>query len=318
MINKGLLDLPNLNCIVMRKMRICITLSMVLIALLYHKNCSAQEIVKDSTLTGYLVSGTADKYFVPKGKMKKGQKIGFWEDYDVIDFYYYTIQKGIPFSQPGLLLIYATGEYCLGKRTGPWKFYCVEDDTFDKLLIGEYFYTEDTLQGNYNAYYITGEKAESGTYKNGLIQDNRVVYYQDGNIYCSYHYIDNLREGEQHCFYSSGIKKISMSFLSDTLNGEYIQYYPDGTLKEIITYKSGQMDGVYQYYHTNGNLWVERIYQANKLFNVTQLFDKNGNSLEKGTFKDGNGTLNYYDENGTLYLVQTYKNGVVISEQKKK
>ena len=45
-------------------------------------------------------------------------------------------------------------------------------------------------------------------------------------------------------------------------------------------------------------------------------FDKNGNSMEKGTLKDGNGTLFLYDENGKLTTIEYYKNGRRIKKEK--
>jgi hypothetical protein len=46
--------------------------------------------------------------------------------------------------------------------------------------------------------------------------------------------------------------------------------------------------------------------------NILNCFDGNGKKLDKGTLKDGNGTLNVYDINGNLLEVQNFKDGKYI------
>jgi len=44
---------------------------------------------------------------------------------------------------------------------------------------------------------------------------------------------------------------------------------------------------------------------------IISCYDNKGNILDKGTLVHGNGTVNYYDENGTLTETKTYIDGIV-------
>ena len=76
-----------------------------------------------------------------------------------------------------------------------------------------------------------------------------------------------------------------------------------------------KLDGVDRYYHENGQIWIERIYDNGLLLNVIANYDSTGKKRDKGTLKDGNGTLNLYDENNTLKRIETYKDGLKTSEE---
>jgi len=58
-------------------------------------------------------------------------------------------------------------------------------------------------------------------------------------------------------------------------------------------------------------LWTERIYLDDYLMNVTVNMDANGKKMDKDTIKDGNGTVNQYDESGKLVAVHQCVNGYV-------
>jgi antitoxin component YwqK of YwqJK toxin-antitoxin module len=80
-------------------------------------------------------------------------------------------------------------------------------------------------------------------------------------------------------------------------------------------YKMGESDGTYKYYYENGQLWVEKEYKNGLLMNVIGNFDPKGNHRDKGTIKDGNGTVNYYTEEGKVYSRQTFQEGKKIMEE---
>ena len=57
---------------------------------------------------------------------------------------------------------------------------------------------------------------------------------------------------------------------------------------------------------------VDVFYADGKLISIISCFDGNGKQLDKGTLKDGNGTLNLYDIDGNLLEVQNFKDGEFI------
>jgi antitoxin component YwqK of YwqJK toxin-antitoxin module len=114
------------------------------------------------------------------------------------------------------------------------------------------------------------------------------------------------------------------SFITNSkYRGNYIIHYPTGYVHVWMTLdKNGITGPVYHYYdipsdkyvgktYDKGPLMAELEYKDNVLWNVKKLLDKNGKPLKPGNFKNGNGTLNIYRENGTLLRTVEIKNGVL-------
>lgn len=78
----------------------------------------------------------------------------------------------------------------------------------------------------------------------------------------------------------------------------------------------GIKDGSYQYYFDNGQLWTESQFKNNSMFTILSNFDRNGKPRDKGILKDGNGTVNFYTEEGVIYLIRNYQDGKLIAEEK--
>ena len=51
--------------------------------------------------------------------------------------------------------------------------------------------------------------------------------------------------------------------------------------------------------------------------NVNGSYDSNGNSRDYGSIRNGNGTINYYTEEGRIYNTQTFENGLKVKEEEK-
>jgi hypothetical protein len=80
---------------------------------------------------------------------------------------------------------------------------------------------------------------------------------------------------------------MSKEYINDTLNGKYITY---NLKKEIL---------------------INMIYKMGIPYNILELRDDSAKSLDPGTLKDGNGTLNYYDKDYKLSKVETYKDAAL-------
>ena len=76
-----------------------------------------------------------------------------------------------------------------------------------------------------------------------------------------------------------------------------------------------QYVGQIEVFYENGNPKVTLFYKNGSLMEVNSYFDKDGNKLDKGTLKNGNGTLKEYDENGKLLNTKIYENGMYIREK---
>jgi hypothetical protein len=102
--------------------------------------------------------------------------------------------------------------------------------------------------------------------------------------------------------------------ISEKNGGGFAAITPSKYIIETIN-SSPKYSGISRQYHNNGQLWTERIYKDGLILSVLSNYDKNGNSVDKGTLLNGNGTLNLYDEEGRLYLIETYKDGILIESK---
>jgi antitoxin component YwqK of YwqJK toxin-antitoxin module len=182
-------------------------------------------------------------------------------------------------------------------------------------------------------YYSNGKKKYDLIYKDGLIWNvtfaadtngNKIDYgtLKDGSgtyklisdsgfVLGIGEYSNGMLNGKYTGYFSDGKLKKEQYYTNDTLNGLDLIYFKSGNIKFKMNMVMGKQDGSSFVYHQNGNMWTERIYVDGMLWNVAVNMDANGNKLDKGTIKDGNGTVNQYDESGKLVAVHQCVNGYV-------
>lgn len=76
--------------------------------------------------------------------------------------------------------------------------------------------------------------------------------------------------------------------------------------------KAPKFTGRLKYKFDNGNPWSEIEIENGMPLEILYNLDKNGNKMEKGSYKNGNGTINMYLENGKLHEIRTYENGKIV------
>lgn len=85
-------------------------------------------------------------------------------------------------------------------------------------------------------------------------------------------------------------------------------FYENGMISSIARYKDGKYHGMMLFYHQNGKLWSERIYSNGIPYTVVSNYNSYGSPVEKGTLKEGNGSLYIYNPNGSLLRIEEYQN----------
>lgn len=286
-------------------------------SLAFSSFCQDIVFVKDSIMDNYMKSGYSNKHFMPKGKIDKNNlRQGNWKDYEVINDFMLVSINDIPEQIFGYFLLYQEGKYVDGKREGIWKFYVLEDKTFKRILQQEVFYVNGEKNGEYKYFYPSGEIGVVGRYASNFNEGDFFMYYEKGKLYGKGQVNNGLRTGKHTYFYSNSQLKMELNYVNDTLNGQYQTFYSNGNIKETFKFNKGDEDGIYKYFYENGQLWIEKEYKSGLLLNVIGSFDSNGNQRDKGTIKDGNGTVNYYTEDGKVYTIQTFKEGIKIKEEK--
>lgn len=170
--------------------------------------------------------------------------------------------------------------YTLGERDGRCTYYK------ENGIIT----TDEEFRRNLN--YITGKWKY---YKNGQLKSVE-LYHRKGVVEWKYYFPNGkLKEIRQYEY--QGIVPIEV--------GTWKYYYPSGKIRRIKTFDNDKT----AFYHENGALY--RVNKYTKSMNLVSCFDNQENSLDKGTLKDGTGTVNEYNEKGELLNIATYKNGVL-------
>ncbi|MCK4560318.1 MAG: hypothetical protein KAV45_11075 [Calditrichia bacterium] len=95
--------------------------------------------------------------------------------------------------------------------------------------------------------------------------------------------------------------------ISDKIGG-FTAVVPSYFIKEIIEMAPGY-SGTLSIDYESGNVWSERIYRNGVPWTVLSNFNEDGKPQEKGSLKDGNGTLYIYDEKGKLIEIITFDDG---------
>lgn len=118
--------------------------------------------------------------------------------------------------------------------------------------------------------------------------------------------------GNLKSFWESGTSKMDVNYINNKLDGSFLEWNEEGILIKNAKYYKNRYDSVVTFYYPhNGAVWSRRKYEKGSLVNVIDLFDKNGEDLDFGSFKNGNGWLLNYREDGTVSNKSQFKSGVI-------
>ncbi|MBI3502372.1 MAG: hypothetical protein HY063_11315 [Bacteroidetes bacterium] len=250
------------------------------------------EYLKDS------LGASIIKQFKDSGSFVNGLKDGKWFEYADTSITGDTIY------------IAAIGNYSKGQREGAWLLYLAH--MAYGHLPWELFSKTNYLHGKKNGNEILfrgHDTSRVATYVNGKPQ-GIIKEYESGRL-TSVYKIENEKAILREEYFPAGW--IKAKYTDTIIGGKKLNgfetFYPNKKTKSKGFYFNDELDGDYKYFHTNGKPWSERIYKEGKLVEVTCNYDAMGNSSDKGTMKNGNGTLILYDEEGLPTDTEKYVNG---------
>lgn len=195
----------------------------------------------------------------------------------------------------------------LNKKLVSTKWWYYSDNGFG------YIYTENKKEKNKIELRKEFNKDSSlkieGILIRGKINGAYKTYYPNGQIECNCYYSKGKRDSIQVKYHANGQLNFIGFYRNGKQTGEQTDYYINGKIKNISFYKNGKQDGKSTFYFPNGNKWSELVYEKGKLINVLYNYDINGMPKDKGSLKDGNGTLYIYNEEGELTEIEHYKKG---------
>lgn len=143
-------------------------------------------------------------------------------------------------------------------------------------------------------YHINGRLMGRGNYIDQK-KDSTWLYYDDREILShEENYMHGKREGISRVFYLDGSVAEEKNYRNNVENGPCKQWYPEGKLKYEANYLDGNPEGKVTHYHYNGQIKSTGLYQ----------------------YAVKNGEWISYNEDGSVFMSETYKKGELATLKK--
>ena len=183
------------------------------------------------------------------------------------------------------------GNYDNGKQTGLWKYYHQNG----KIEQTGKFNKQGKPDGTWKWYFDTGQLLKEENYRNGLREGLSAQYDETGQVVEEGEFVNGNEDGPW--FEKSGDNYIRGTYRDGLRNGMWYNYImtTEGAKTDSLLYFQGSFiednpDGRHIYYWENGKKKDEGIYVMGK---------KEGDWLK-------------YNNDGTLFMVITYRQGVEV------
>ncbi len=211
-------------------------------------------------------------------------------------------------------LICIEGNFKNDKREGIFSFYVIDSPNYLKRYkLWEQTFKNNKLIGEWRTYTLRGTLVNFKTYLNDSLNGVSKDFWIDGKtIMGETEFFNGSSTYISRKYHSNGKLESEIPFKNDLLNGNGKKYYEDGKLMEDVNLLNGDFDGVYKYYHSNGMLWIEKLYKKGKAWKVVSNYTIDGKPRNPGTLNNGNGTILYYNEDGNIREIETYRNGDLV------
>jgi antitoxin component YwqK of YwqJK toxin-antitoxin module len=201
---------------------------------------------------------------------------------------------------------------------GPGRFFYPDGE-----IQGKIFFRNGLLESVLTEYYENGQLALLTNYENDLEEGLYKTFYENGQLWQDNFYEAGELEGMQKSYYPNGKLESQIEYEAGEPTGLAKTYYDNGNVRSELTYEEGLPHGTETIYYADGELWSEREYVYGQLMTVSILRDPLGDSLDIGTFANGYGTLNVYDDRGKLIEQSIYRRGdevrrIIFKEEEEK
>jgi antitoxin component YwqK of YwqJK toxin-antitoxin module len=198
-----------------------------------------------------------------------------------------------------------------GKKEGLVVTYVIDSlNREHRYKIGEQQYRNNRLHGEWREYTLAGTLHSVRTYQNDSIRGIARSYAIDGTTVVSEReYLGSFDHHVDHILYPDGKIERTITIQNGKRHGIARHYYPDGKLMEEVTFKNDNYDGTYKYFYPNGQSWIEIVYKDGLSWAVVSNFTQDGKRRDGGTLQNGNGTIIYYNDDGSVREVSRFSNG---------
>lgn len=215
--------------------------------------------------------------------------------------------------QQALLCI--EGQLKNNKKDGIFTCYLIDAGNHRKRYkVWEQTFLNNKLNGQWRVYTLRGGLVKFQTYRNDSLNGVSRTYWIDGkSIMDETEYINGQSKFIQRTYFKNGKVESEMPYDNGKSSGTVRKYYETGTIEEIQEMKNGRADGVRKFYYPNGQLCVEQVFKAGKNWEIRSSFTQKGQRRKAGTLRNGNGTIVYYNDDGSVRETKTFVNGVMKS-----
>lgn len=212
-------------------------------------------------------------------------------------------------------LLYVEGQLRNGRKDGLFTCYLIDNNDHSKRYkVWEQTFQNDKLNGEWRTYTLRGGLVKFQTYRNDSLNGVSRTYWIDGkSIMDETEYVNGQNKFIQRTYYKNGKIETEMPYDHGKSSGTIRRYYETGTIEETQEVKNGRADGVRKNYYPNGQLSTEQVFKAGKNWEMRSSFTPQGKRRKAGTLRNGNGTIIFYNEDGSVKEVKSYVNGVVKS-----
>lgn len=223
------------------------------------------------------------------------------------------------------------GAYAENRKTGLWMEYFCNGNAKNKVT-----FVNGRADGYTIIFHENGKVNEEGQWKNNRWVGNYKQYYENGQVQHEFKFnASGKREGLQTYKYENGEIAIQGNFVNGKETGTIREFHENGQLKAEKKYNDGNVDvASIKMYDSKDPIAkkVEAPDNAPKIAINTDekpangplvlsgkqtLYNKSKQITKDGIFKDNrfmDGKAYIYNENGILYQVAVYKNGVYIGD----
>jgi antitoxin component YwqK of YwqJK toxin-antitoxin module len=196
-------------------------------------------------------------------------------------------------------------------KHGPARYYYESGQMLSKRK-----FVQGKMQGRAEDFYRDGKLKARTSMKDNQLQGGYESFFPDGTRESACIYTRDSLDGPLRSWYSNGQPKRIEHWAMDEKVGVDSVFYEDGKLESTTSYHRDEEDGPMRAYHRNGRLWTEWIYEKGRLMEVTFTQSKEGNPLEVGSFQNGLGWVNLYNDNGLLKERLYFKDGYMRRRKK--
>lgn len=209
------------------------------------------------------------------------------------------------------VLLCFEGESRNNKREGVFNVYLIDSLDYDKRYkIWEQTFVNDKLTGLWNVYTLKGTLTSFQTYRNDSLNGIARNLWIDGKtIMDETEYFNGSANFTIRNFHKNGKIQAEIPHLNNKITGLGKKFYENGTLQESAHFENGAFNGTRKYYYPNGQLWIEQVYKQGKSWTVVANYTEDGKKRNAGTLKNGNGTIIFYNEDGSIRETISYING---------